>query len=583
MAGEAGTGRDAVTGGAARWAAAAGLRGSALGFLAFAAISLVVLAPALAGLPVSDDLVYIVYNPYIAALTAENLLAILDPWGGPTLYTVNYAPVHMLLHALEFQLFGGNVVGYHVVNALVHALNATLLVALLRSSRVAAPAAWVGGLLFTVHPANVEAVAWMFQLKTSAALALSLAALLAQRRRPALATFFFALALLTKATAAFALPMAAAFVWARRGSEGGSRRDGLWLAAWAAVLALYAVPELTAFGYAAAVEVPAFEDRWVQLRTMAAIGMRYLVMPVTAHGVSAFQEPSPALSPLDPWWLAALPAGALLAVRTGVTWVRRREEAAWWLGSAAAFAFVCQIFPFVYPVADRYLYFILPGLIGGGILWGQELAAGGWRRRRAAARRPGDPWQGLAGPAVLAGVLVALAFAVRAHERARLWVGDERLLIADAARHYPDGGNAHFLAALRAIERGDEEAAVAALRAAVDRGYDHSRAFDADPLLDPIRDAPGFELLMREVAARHIEYGRERGSSSQIWLRSMALAHQSRGEYAEAASLLERAIRTEGPLEQSLLISEFWAAHQKSLRQRRQEGEAVPTHDPSKR
>jgi tetratricopeptide (TPR) repeat protein len=183
----------------------------------------------------------------------------------------------------------------------------------------------------------------------------------------------------------------------------------------------------------------------------------------------------------------------------------------------------------------------------------------------------------------LAGVLVALAFAVRAHERARLWVGDERLLIADAARHYPDGGNAHFLAALRAIERGDEEAAVSALRAAVDRGYDHSRAFDADPLLDPIRDAPGFELLMREVAARHIEYGRERGSSSQVWLRSMALAHQSRGEYAEAASLLERAIRTEGPLEESLLISEFWAAHQKYLRQRREEGETEATRNPTVR
>ena len=582
MAGEAGTGRGAVTGGAARWAAAARVRGSALRFLAFAAISLVVLAPALVGLPVSDDLVYIVYNPYIAALTAENVLAILDPWGGPTLYTVNYAPVHMLLHALEFQLFGGNVVGYHVVNALVHALNATLLVALLRSSRVAAPVAWVGGLLFAVHPANVEAVAWMFQLKTSAALALSLAALLAQRRRPALATVFFALALLTKATAAFALPMAAAFVWARRGGEGGSRRDGLWLAAWAAVLALYAVPELTAFGYAAAVEVPAFEDRWVQVRTMAAIGMRYLVMAVTAHGVSAFQEPSPALSPLDPWWLAALPAGALLAARTGVTLVQRREEAAWWLGSAAAFAFVCQIFPFVYPVADRYLYFILPGLIGGAILWSEDLGAAWSRRLTASGRSPRGP-KVLARSALLAAGAIAVVFAVRAHERARLWVGDERLLIADAAKHYPDGGNAHFLAALRAIERGDEAAAVAALRAAVDRGYDHSRALDADPLLDPIRDAPGFELLMREVAARHIEYGRERGSSSQIWLRSMALAHRSRGEYAEAASLLERAIRTEGPLEQSLLISEFLAAHQQALRQRREEGEAAPTRDPSTR
>ena len=574
---EAGSGQDAATGGAARRTAAPRAGRFVLLFSGFAVLTLGLLAPALVGRPVSDDLVYIVYNPHIAALTAENVLAILHPWGPPTLYTVNYAPVHMLLHALEFQLFGGNVLGYHVVNALVHALNCTLLVALLRSSRVSSPAALVGGLLFAVHPANVEAVAWMFQLKTSVALAFSLGALLAQRRRPALATLLFGLALLTKATAAFALPMAAAFAWARRGAEGGSRRQWAWLAAWTAVLALYAVPELAAFRYAAAVEVPAFEDPWVQVRTMAAIGMRYLVMAASGTGVSAFHEPPPALSPLDPWWLAALPAGALLAIRTGVALHRHREEAAWWIGSAAGFASVCQIFPFVYPVADRYLYFILPGLIGGAILWSEDLGAA-WSRRRIAAGRSLRGPKVLARSALLAAGALAVVFAVRASERARLWTGDERLLIADAAKHYPDGGNAHFLETLRAIERGDAEAAVAALRTAVDRGYDHSRVLDADPLLDPIRGAPGFEELMREVAARHIRLGRERGYSSQTWLWSMAMAHRSRGEYAQAESLLERAIRADGPMDRSQLIAEFLAVHQQALRARRDEGKDAPPH-----
>ena len=45
--------------------------------------------------------------------------------------------------------------------------------------------------------------------------------------------------------------------------------------------------------------------------------------------------------------------------------VRRREEGAWWLCAAVGFAPVSQFFPFEFPIGDRYLYFILPGLFGG--------------------------------------------------------------------------------------------------------------------------------------------------------------------------------------------------------------------------
>ena len=58
-----------------------------------------------------------------------------------TVLVENYAPVHLVLHALEWQFFEAEVFGYHVVNVLLHALAALLLVPVFRRSGAgAAPA-----------------------------------------------------------------------------------------------------------------------------------------------------------------------------------------------------------------------------------------------------------------------------------------------------------------------------------------------------------------------------------------------------------------------------------------------------------
>jgi hypothetical protein len=199
----------------------------------------------------------------------------------------------------------------------------------------------------------VEAVAWIFQLKTIAALALATGALLAQPRRPWLGTLLFALALLTKAAALFALPVAAVFAWIARDPHDGFRAHWRWLGLWALVLVLYASPQFFAFERLGQVDGLG-SDGWAGLRTLAAIGARYLAMAATSYGTAAFHEPPRALSWLDPWWLAGLAAGALLAVRCS----SRRFAAArsGLVGVAAACAPISQIFPFLYPMADRYLY-----------------------------------------------------------------------------------------------------------------------------------------------------------------------------------------------------------------------------------
>ncbi len=498
-----------------------------LGVLAaFGLLGLALYRPALGGPLISDDYGYLANHPYLAAVTREGLIDIWNPWGQARLFAANYAPVHLSAHLVERVVFGTWLPGFHVVNVALHALNAALLLRLLVGAGLSRRASVLGGLFFLVHPANVEAVAWISQLKTNGALALALCALLARRRRPGLALLLFALALLTKATAVAALPMAAAAAWA--GREG--RHAWLGVGLWTACFALYCVPELSAHEKTGFFAVAAYENPWVQLRTIAAIGARYLAMAASSWGVGAFQDPPPVLDPFDPWWLAAWPAAALLAWRTAQSLRARSPEAGFWLGAAAGFAPVSQLTPFLFPIADRYLYFILPGLIGGSalVLRGRL----GARAERAAA------------VALLA--LCAL-FAVSSHARARLWQ-NESLLLDESVRRYPEGDSARWLRTCEAGRRGDLAGVVALLRATSDGGASRFRELLIDGCFSPLRSDPEFQAFVHDAAGRWLETAYQMGVKSQSMLWVMADAHRLRGERRNARDLYVEAIALGGPL-----------------------------------
>jgi len=519
-------------------------------FAGFAILCFALYRPALEGNFVSDDVDVLVKNPFITSLSLENVAAVFDIRATEKSFTANYAPINELLMAFERHYFGSRVFAYHAVNVLLHALNSVLLIAWLRSSRLPLAGALLAGLIFAVHPANVEAVAWMSQLKTAAALTFSLIALLAFRSAPFAGTLFFAAALLTKASALFALPTAAALTWARRGQAGGGARHWAWVAAWAVIFGLYAIPEFSSFRQFGEVETQPYPDAAVHLRSIAAYGSRYLVMATTSYGLSAFHEPEAARSILDPWWLAALPVAALLLWRISVTSLRRSEEAAYWVAAAASFAPISQIFPFIYPMGDRYLYFVLPGLIGGSLFLATDA-----RARLAAARASGSASlpspEMISRAAIACALALAVFFGARSVERAGVWRNETRLYL-DAERHYPAGGPASLLRARRAAQMGDVAGAIEALRAAEARGFSNFMVLPNDPALTPIKGTREFYDFVHGMAGRWIERSRRWQSMNQAQYHLLAHAHMIRDEMAEAEAALENAIAAGGPQEDVL-------------------------------
>jgi len=526
------------------------LAAGALLCLAFVAASLGLAWFAIPGEFLSDDHFYIVHNSYVQGLTVDNLRAILDPWGAAAARTLNYAPVHLLAHAVEWEVFGGeDPTGWRVVNAVAHGLTSALLVSFLLHFGVPRRAAVLGGALFLVHPANLEVLAWVFQLKTILSLALALGALIFHPRRPALAAGLFGLSLLTKITGVFALPGAVVLAWMRSRSRDEAPRWG-WLAVWVVLFALVAVPEMAAFQRQDDPRLVIHEDPLVHARTVVAIAARYLVMAATSHGVSTFHEPPPALSWLDPWWLGGLAALGLLGWRTVVTLWRGQAEAAMWVLAAAAFAPVSQVFPFVFPMADRYLYTILPGLIGGVLLAGHAALQRGLDSpatpssvREALRRVP------LA--AGVAGLLLVVVFTTRSAERAPVF-RTNLAMMQDAARHYPDGMQAHLLRGHAAASQGDAERATRAFRRAVELGFTDLEQLVENPQLQPLKRHPGFRALLAEIATRNIARLRGPERPTQVELRELALAYSVRGDLAAAIRSLERALEEGGPYDASI-------------------------------
>ena len=124
-----------------------------------------------------DDQQYVVNNPWIRGVTIENLRHILT-----TPYFVNYSPLHLLSYVLDYALAGLNAFAFHLSSNMWAGLVAgfVFLAALALTGRQTVAIA--AGALFVLHPAHVEAIAWISSRKDLVAAAFALPSLLAYLR-----------------------------------------------------------------------------------------------------------------------------------------------------------------------------------------------------------------------------------------------------------------------------------------------------------------------------------------------------------------------------------------------------------------
>jgi hypothetical protein len=326
-----------------------------------------------------DDEINVYRNPYLNPVTPSNLVHFWTGTGMGKAADTVYRPLVYSVYALiapgaaatpyltDGQGAGLDARPFHAVSLLVHVLNTLLVFGLLRRLVKNDWAASAGAALFALHPLQVEAVAWVSGLTDLLGALFSLLALSAfvrfreagQRRWYALATLWFALALLSKPSAAV-LPLLAlildCWVLGRPWRESVRALIGwLPLALASVAVAHHAEPVLMS-----GVATP-WWTRPLVAGDALLLSVRHLVWPV-GLGIDYGRSPGVALA--DRAWLSSL----IVLVGGVCVWQSRRRYP-WLLAGASLFAATLLptlgLIPFRFQtfstVADRYTYLALLG------------------------------------------------------------------------------------------------------------------------------------------------------------------------------------------------------------------------------
>ena len=380
-----------------------------------------------------DDDAYVLRNEMVRSAPSESI--------GDMFTTEQqvglYHPLTMLSLSIDHSLWGIDAQGYHLSNLLFHLLNVLLVFLLLGRLGLGRYGAFVGALLFGLHPMHVESVAWVSARKDvlyTAFFFLSIHAYLNFRHGTgsrkwlfyAACTLAFIASLLSKGMA-LTLPVVLLLV------------DHLKGRSWHWNILLEKVPWFVLSGVALVVAQygQADSDSLMALESAplyetAFMGtfnaLVYLVKTLIPYHLSPF-HPFPFLAKVEiPWYfyLSAIPflAGLYFLYRAF------RKHPRWFFGFAfflVTIGTVLQAIPFGKAImAERYTYvsyFGLFFLLGWGVDGLVAAREGVWKRWRT--------------PLLGAVAVWLLALGAVTFQRAQVWENGETLW-GDVVEKYPD-------------------------------------------------------------------------------------------------------------------------------------------------
>lgn len=477
-----------------------------------------------------------------------------------------YRPLRSLSYHLDYRFWGLNPLGYHLTSILLHGLCALSLFLVLKVRQIAFPVRAAAGLIFLLHPIATEPVIYLSSRAELLGTLFSLLFLLAGIRfvrlgrsgNAILALACLAAALLSKESF-LVLPLLWLVVVASpESSPAGQRQQGITIAAFlfAGVFFGFRFFLLPASGGAGRFSLLLTYPQ-ILLKAPAVLlsYLRLLLFPVHLsphHPLASAPLPSP---PALAFQLAML---AGLAILLGLLWKRGRRFRPGVLWLAIALLPVSNIYPLNRIIAEKYLYFALPGFA-----WMMgELFLGPGRKGKKIRM-------------VLLGAAM-VGFIVLTLNRQPDWRDNYTLWRTTASRSSPDplilfnlgtarvraGEVAGGLADLEAAEKMLPGQPIIREKIADVMGIlgNHQEAFEIyQELLERFPDSPslllkaGFTYDARdyprlaqryydEAIARAGEAGAERKIRLQAVYRELSTLKEAQGEYGQAAEMLETAL-----------------------------------------
>jgi Flp pilus assembly protein TadD len=485
-----------------------------------------------------DDNVNVTLNPY---LNPPGLAGVLHLWSHP--YRHLYIPLVYTTYAAEMALGGGAPWVFHAGNLLLHAASSILVFLLVRMillrARQNAPeglaglAAACGAMLFSLHPVQVEAVAWITGRKDVLSGFLSLLAvwlflresarspvpqaagvLRLMRDLPALAVFVCALLAKPSAVAVPLLLLAVEWGVDRHNWRAWLVRLLPWFvfASLAVVLTSGAQPlpeELVA-------ATPVFKRPFLAADAL----LFYAGKTLFPAGLSPVYGRTPVDVIVTPG-LAAAAVSTLLVVG-GLLWrggVPGAAAGIFVAGVLPVLGFSPFLFQAYSTVADRYLYLSIAGA-GLAAAWGVLLALERWRSTGAVLAVP---------------VTILLVLGVLSAFQVRVW-RDSLSLWSHAVRHAPRVAEVRNNLGNALLEAGRPGEATEEFRAAVEINPRHPEANNnlGNQLLE-LGDAAGAVAHFRRAIERRPGYAQAHNN--------LGNAYHAMNSHGDAVAMYREAVR----------------------------------------